>query len=59
MKLITSFEAATCTTSELRGLYQKTFNALILSKYDSAQRRIALASLENIERELAARCRDF
>lgn len=55
MKLITRFELAARSTSELRGLLRQTFNALANSAPQSADRRAALATLENIQTELAAR----
>lgn len=58
MKLITHYELASKSVSELRGLYRKAFNALVQSVPKSADRRNALASLENISRELNQRCAD-
>lgn len=55
MKLITRFELAALSESELRGLMREAFNALAQSEPDSAERRNALASLENIQAELALR----
>ncbi len=55
MNLITSYELASKSVSELRGLYRKVFNALVQSAPGSAERRNALASLENISRELNRR----
>ncbi len=55
MNLITSYELASKSVSELRGLYRKVFNALVQSAPDSVERRNALASLENISRELNRR----
>lgn len=55
MKLITRFELAARSTSELRGLLRQTFDALAVSAPESADRRAALASLENIQAELGAR----
>jgi|CXWL01.1.fsa_nt_gi hypothetical protein len=55
MKLITRHELASKSILELRGLYSKTFNALVQSVPESAGRRNALASLENISRELNRR----
>ena len=52
MKLITRFELASHSTSELHGLYRHIFNALVLSDPDTPERRNALASLENIIREM-------
>lgn len=55
MTLITRFELASLSQSQLRGLLRKTFNALVQSAPDSPERRNALASIENIQRELASR----
>jgi hypothetical protein len=55
MKLITRYELANRPTSELRGLLRETFDALAQSKPESAERRAALASLENIQGELGTR----
>ncbi|MBK9948619.1 MAG: hypothetical protein IPP12_15730 [Nitrospira sp.] len=53
--IITHHELASKSVFELRGLYRKVFNALVQSVPQSAQRRNALASLENISRELNQR----
>ena len=55
MKLVTRFELASRTESELQGLYRCVFNSLAQSAFGSAERRTALASLENIVAELNAR----
>ncbi len=55
MKLITRCELANCPTSELRGLLRQTFDALAQSAPESAERRAALASLENIQAEFGVR----
>lgn len=55
MKLVTRFELAARSESELKGIYRKIFNALAKSAAGSAARRSALASLENIIAELNAR----
>ena len=55
MKLITRFELATRSKTELHGLYREVFGALVRSTSDSAERRNALASLENIQAEIRAR----
>lgn len=52
MNLITHYELASKSVNELRGLYRKVFHALVKSVPESAERRNALASLENISREL-------
>ena len=55
MKLITRFELAALPESELHALCRAVFAALVRSTAGSAERRTCLASLENIEREIAAR----
>ena len=55
MNLITRFELASLGTSELRALYRGVFDDLVRSEPGSAERRNALASLENIAAEIAAR----
>lgn len=55
MRLITRFELASKSTNELHALYRETFNALVRSDPDTAERRNTIASLENIEAELTAR----
>ncbi|MEM6610213.1 MAG: hypothetical protein AAF689_16745 [Pseudomonadota bacterium] len=55
MNLITRFELAALTETELRGLMHDVFNALARFEPDSPERRNALASLENIEAELFVR----
>jgi hypothetical protein len=55
MKLITRFELASKSTSELHVLYREVFNALVRSERERAERRNCLASLENIQNELASR----
>jgi hypothetical protein len=55
MKLITRYELANRPTSELRGLLRQTFDAMAQSAPESAERRDALASLENIRAELGVR----
>ncbi len=57
MKLITRFELATRSKNELQALYREVFGALARSASGSAERRNALASLENIQAEV--RARDF
>ena len=58
MNLITHYELASKSVSELRGLYRTVFNTLVQSVPESAERRNALASLENISRELNRRYAD-
>ncbi len=55
MRLITRFELATKTTSELRGMLRECFNAMARSTKNSPERRNALASIENIQREIGLR----
>ena len=55
MNLITRFELAARSKSELRGLLRQIFDALAQSAPGSIGRRTALASLENIQAELGAR----
>lgn len=55
MYLITRAELAKRRTAELKGLYRHLFNLLACSAPHSAARRKALATLENIERELTRR----
>lgn len=55
MKLVTRFELATKNDNELRGLLREAFNTLAGSEPYSQQRRNALASIENIQNELASR----
>ncbi|MDR4468494.1 MAG: hypothetical protein MRJ68_09385 [Nitrospira sp.] len=58
MKLITRYDLASKSVLELRGLYRTVFNALVQSASKSVERRNALASLENISRELNQRYAD-
>ena len=55
MRLITRFELAAKSKNELYGLHRKVFNELAKSKPRTLERVNALASLENIEHELASR----
>lgn len=55
MKLITRFELAAKNENELRGLLRMVFNELAKSEHQTLERVNALASLENIENELATR----
>ncbi len=57
MKLVTRFELAAKTENELHGLLRNAFNELTKSEYSPHERRIALASIENIQNELS--CRDL
>jgi hypothetical protein len=53
MRLITRFELATRSSDELHRLYRDIFNRLARTDANTPSRRNALASLENIQRELA------
>ena len=55
MKLITRFELAAKNKNELHALLREAFNELARCKPDTLQRRNALASIENIQSELALR----
>ncbi len=55
MRLITRFELAAKNENELRGLLRNAFNELARSEPDTHQRRNALASIENIQREIGSR----
>ena len=55
MKLITRFELAAKSETELYTLLREVFNELARSKVGSHERRNALASIENIHTELGAR----
>lgn len=58
MRLITHFELATRSDHELAALFAFVARELPRTKAGSPERRNALASLENIRRERAARlCR--
>ncbi len=55
MKLVTKFELAAKSKNELHALLREAFNELARSEPESHQRRNALASIENIQSELASR----
>ena len=55
MKLITKFELAARHENELHALLREAFNELARSEPDTYSRRNALASIENIQGELALR----
>lgn len=57
MRLLTIFELATRSDSELTALFAKATRALHQASPESAERRNALASLENIQRVQAERRR--
>ena len=52
---ITNHELARLSLHELQGLYRKVFNDLVQSQPGTPERRNALASLDNIQRELNRR----
>ncbi|MCT8970786.1 hypothetical protein [Microbaculum marinisediminis] len=55
MKLVSRFEAASRSTAELHGLLREAFTAFASAPRGSQDRRDALASIRNIENELAIR----
>ena len=55
MYLITRFELATKNERELYAILREAFNELAKSNSNTHQRRHALASIENIQRELGSR----
>ena len=55
MRLITRFELAAKSKTELHAIYREVFNHLAQSEPNTLERTNALASLENIENELALR----
>ncbi|WP_306120903.1 MULTISPECIES: hypothetical protein [unclassified Roseitalea] len=55
MKRVSQFEAAKLSTGELNGLLTEAFWAFATARRGSKERQDALASIKNIERELAAR----
>jgi hypothetical protein len=55
MRLVTRFELAAKNESELHGLLRNAFNELAKSNPHTHQRRNALASIENIQREITSR----
>ena len=55
MKLVTQFKAATLSTVQLYGLRKEAFIAFTAAPRDSQDQRNALASMRNIENELAYR----
>ena len=54
MYLITRFELAAKNERELYAILREAFNELAKSDIDTHQRRNALASIENIQNELAS-----
>ncbi len=55
MRLVTRFGLAAKNESELHGLLRNAFNELARSKPHTIQRTNALASIENIQREIGSR----
>lgn len=55
MKLLTRFELAAKNKTELYVLLRQSFNELAKSNPNTHQRRNALASIENIQREIGSR----
>ncbi len=55
MKLITRFELAAKTETELYALLREVFNELAKSDPDTHKRRNALTSIDNIQREIGSR----
>ncbi len=55
MRLITKFELAAKPKTELYALLRNIFNDLARSKPDTPERRNALASIENVQREISSR----
>lgn len=55
MRLITRFELAAKNKNELHILLRESFNELTKSNSNTPQRTNALASIENIQRELGSR----
>ena len=55
MRLVTRFELAAKNKNELHGLLRNAFNELAMSNPHTYQRRNALASIENIRREIGSR----
>jgi hypothetical protein len=55
MKLVSRFEAASRSTAELHGLLGEAQRAFACAARGSQERRDALATIRNIENELAIR----
>jgi hypothetical protein len=55
MKLLTRFALAAKNITELHVLLRQSFNELAKSNPNTHQRRSALASIENIQREIGSR----
>lgn len=54
MRLVTRFEMAAKNKNELHGLLRNAFNELARSKPHTMERTNALASIENIQREIGS-----
>jgi len=59
MRLITRFELAAKNEEELHALLRVAFNEMAKSDFGAHQRRNALASIENIQREINSRSLHF
>lgn len=57
MKLVTRFEAAARSTTELQGLLRKAFNVLVTGSQHTQERDNAKATIETIKAELSSRSR--
>ena len=55
MKPITGFELATKSNNELYSLLRESFNIIANSQPESHERRNAVASIENIKKEISSR----
>lgn len=55
MKLVSRFELAAKNENELHALLGEAFNELARSEPETHQRMNALASIENIQREISSR----
>ncbi|MFW8637482.1 hypothetical protein [Cribrihabitans pelagius] len=55
MKLVTRFEAAARSTTELQGLLRKAFNVLATGSQHTQERDNAKATIETIKAELSSR----
>lgn len=55
MKLVSRFEAASRSTADLHGLLREAFRAVAAAPCGSQARNVALASVRNIQAELATR----
>jgi hypothetical protein len=55
MKVVSRFELAAKNKGELHALLRESFNELAGSEPETHQRSNALASIENIQREISSR----